>query len=274
MTSPVGELLAHGDGLGVTVGHVDPVDAVHRADLRGAGEVVDEPAAGVEALGGLEDARVVGEGAQLAAAVLEALRRGPAVEEAVGAGRVLGEVGVAALGVDDDGLVGVAAEGLDGLGVAVGAAVVGVDLEDVAVVLGHAVLAGLVLVLLAGEPGAPRGAAARAVGGGARDADPLGDLAAGPDLDDRAAAGRGRVVDEALGERHRVLPVGAGALELVVVDEEGGAAGAVEGGGAVVVGRGELARLQLGLPAVGDDAVRESGGQREDALRGRAISGP
>lgn len=172
---------------------------------------------------------------------------------------------MAALRVDDDGLVVVTPEELQGFGVPVGAPVGRVDLEDVTVVPGHAVDAGPVGVLLAGEPGAPRGAAARAVGGGARDADPLGDPAVGAHLDDGAAAGRGGVVDQALGERHGVGPVGARALQLVVVDEEGGAAGAVEGGRAVVVGGGELARLQAGLPAVGDDPVAEAGGQREDA---------
>src|SRR5439155_21117541 len=42
---------------------------------------------------------------------------------------------------------------------------------------------------------------------------------------------------------------------------------AVEGGGAVVVGGGELARLQLGPAAVGDDPVLEAGGEGEDAVR-------
>jgi hypothetical protein len=125
---------------------------------------------------------------------------------------------VASLGVDDDSLVGVAAQGLDGLGVEVGLAVVGVDLEDVAVVLGEALGTGLVLGLLAGEPGVPGGAAARAVGGGAGDADPLGHVVTVPgDLDDGDAVGRSRGVDEALGERHRVRPVGAGAGQFVVV---------------------------------------------------------
>ena len=173
---------------------------------------------------------------------------------------------MAAPGVHHDGFMGVTAQRLDGLGVAARAAVRGVDLEDIAVVLGHAVLAGPVLGLLTGQPGAPRGVAARAVGGGAGEPHPLGDLVAAH-LDDRAAAGRGGVVDEALGERDGVLPAGSRALQLVVVDEQGRAARTGEGGGAVMVGRGELPGLQPGPPAVRDDPVREPGGQRENAVR-------
>lgn len=77
---------------------------------------------------------------------------------------------------------------------------------------------------------------------------------------------RRRVVDQALGERDRVRPARARALQLVVVDEQGRAARAAEGGGAVVVGGGDLTGLQLGPAAVGDDAVLEPGGQREDAV--------
>jgi hypothetical protein len=244
-------------------GNDHPVD---RADPGGAGEVVDEPAARVVAPGRLQDARVVLEPAELSAAVLEAVRRDPAEEKAVGLVGVLRQIGVAALGVDDDGLVVEAAEGLDGPRVAVGAAVVGVDLEDMAVVLGHTVLAGPVGVLLAGQPGAPRGVSTSAVGGGTGYADPFGTAAVAVGLDDRAAAGRGGVVDEALGERDGVLPLGAGALELMVDDQERRSAGAFEGGGAVVLLGGELTRLQLGDPAVGDDPVREPGGQGEEAL--------
>ncbi len=57
------------------------------------------------------------------------------------------------------------------------------------------------------------------------------------------------------------------AAEFVVVDEEGGAARALEGGGAVVVGRGVLAGLQPGPAGVGDDLVPEAGGQGEDPVR-------
>ncbi len=206
----------------------------------------------------------------------EAAGRGPAVEQPVGPGGVLGQVRVALARVDDHGLVVVPAEGLDGLRVAVGAAVVRVDLEDVAVVLGHAVLAGEVGVLLAGQPGVPGGGAARAVGRRTGDAHPFGDLAAAPDLDDRATAGRGRVVDEALGERDGTVPVLPPALELVVVDEEGDAAVALEGRGPVVVGRGGLAGLQPGDAAVRDHAVPEAGGKGEDAGRigdERAVAG-
>lgn len=197
----------------------------------------------------------------------EPARRGPAVEQPVGAGCVLGQVGVALARVDDHGLVVVAAEGLDRARVAVGAAVVRVHLEDVAVVLGHAVPAREVRALLAGQPGAPGGGTARAVGGRTGDAHPFGDLAAAPDLDDRAAARRGRVVDEALGVRDGVGPVLPAAPELVVVDEEGDPAAALEGGGAVVVGRGALAGLQLRHPAVGDHSVGEPGGEREQSGR-------
>ncbi len=178
--------------------------------------------------------------------------------------------------VDDHGLVGVPAEGLDRLRVAVGAPVVRVDLEHVPVVLGHAVLAREVLGLLAGQPGLPGGGAARAVGRRTGDAHPFGDLAAAPDLDDRAAAGRGRVVDEALGEWDGVRPVRPLALELVVVDEEGDPAVALEGGRAVVVGRRGLARFEGGDPAVGDHAVAESGGEGEQSRRvreERAVAG-
>lgn len=175
---------------------------------------------------------------------------------------------MAALGVDDDRLVRVAAQRLDRLRVAVGPAVVRVDLEDVAVVLQEAVLAGLVLGLLAGQPGAPRGAAMRR-SWWRSPATPTHSTtwppcwATSTMVTPPAGAG---VVDQALGQRDRVRPVGAGTGQLVVGGEQRGTAQALEGGGAVMVGGGRLAGLQLGDAGPGDDAVREALGQREDAL--------
>lgn len=132
-----------------------------------------------------------------------ALGERPAVGQAGGAGRVLGGTDVVAAPVDRHGLVGEPAQRLDRLRVPVGGVVEGVDLEDVAVVLLERTGGGELLGLLTGQPGVPGRLAARAVGGGAGDADALGDAVAVPvDLDDRAAARSARVLGQAREVRH------------------------------------------------------------------------
>jgi hypothetical protein len=196
-----------------------------------------------------------------------AARRCPAVEQAVGLRGVLGQVDRAAARVDRGRLVFEAAQGLDRLRVAVGPLVERVHLEDVPVVLAETVLTGAGVDLLAGQPRVPRRLPARAVGRGAGDTDPLpGPATVATDLDDRAATGRGGVVDEAVYVRDGQLGTPRLA-DLVVGDEHGRAAAAPERAGAVVVARGGLTRLQHGAPGLGDDRVPEPGGQRE-ALRG------
>ena len=191
----------------------------------------------------------------------------PAVEQAVGLGGVLGEVDVAAVGVDRDGLVLEPAQRQDRLRVLVGRRVERVDLEDVAVVALEAVGSGQGVDLLAGQPGVPRGHAAGAVGGGAGDADVLPDSVAVPvDLDDGGAPSGPGIVGQAVEVRHGQLGA-EGVADLVVVDHHGAAAVAPEGAGAVVVAGGELARLERGHTGFADHLVRESLGQRE-ALRG------
>ena len=152
---------------------------------------------------------------------------------------------------------------------------VGPDLEDVAVVLledaGPVALvprvAGPVLGLLAGEPGAPRGRAAGAVGDGAGEGDELAEVAAGPvGRDHRAAAGvdGARVVDRALDVRHAEL---GARVDLVVLDQGVPAAAGVVDGHAVVVGRGRaLAAVEPGDAGPGDDGVAEALGQGQDAV--------
>src|SRR5690606_35386765 len=109
-----------------------------------------------------------------------------------------------------------------------------VDLEDEAVVLGVAVGAGLVLGLLAGQPGVPGRRSARAVDGRTGDGDPLrADPAVRVQGQRGAAALALRIVGEAVDGRHRYP---AGLAVLVVADEVHLAAPAAEGGHPVVVG--------------------------------------
>ena len=142
-----------------------------------------------------------------------------------------------------------------------------VDLEDEPVVLGVVAGARLVLVLLAGQPGVPRGGAARAVHRGAGDGDPLGvDAAAGPDLQRGAAARRARIVGDPLDGRHPVRGVRA---VLVVADEPGAPLPAGEGGHAVAgAGDGPLSGAQR-LPLAGQDGVPEPARQVQEPVRVR-----
>ena len=201
------------------------------------------------------------------------LRRRPAVEQAVRGARVLGQVDAAALRVDREGLVGVAAERLDGLGDRLA---VGEDLEGVAVVArvdpAGAVLAGpggaaLGLGLLAGQPAAPGGRAAGAVGQRAGDADPLPQVATpvvGLDHRAPAAVERRRVVDGALDVRHAQRRAGR---QLVVLDQPQPVTLRVEHRGPVVVRGGGGAVAELGLPGVGHHLVGEARRQREQPVR-------
>lgn len=258
------ELLADRGGRGEPVRDRDPGDVVRRPDLRGGGQVGDLASA-LGAQHGLERARgatAVGErqGAEGALARLEAGRRGPAVVEAVRSVGVLGEVDGAGR-VDGYRLVRVAAQELQRDRVDVGVPVERVDLEHPAVVLlEHAALA--LLGLLAGQPRVPRGAAAGAVVVGAGEADVLADpVALLVDDDVRRPAPCAGVEGQAVERRHAVRLVAA---DLVVVDQNH--AGAVlEHGRAVGVARRRLAALEQRLTGVGDDLVREAGGQREQA---------
>src|SRR5699024_8953175 len=136
-------------------------------------QVGDVRAVSLEGDEGLEGADlhvpVGGELVERALALRVAGRRGPAVEEAARARRVLGEVDLTGPRVDRGGLVGEPAEELqrDRRRVDVGPLALRVDLEDVPVVLLEAVAPGALLGLLAGQPRAPGRDAAGAVVDGA-----------------------------------------------------------------------------------------------------------
>ncbi len=251
---------------------------------RGVHRQVGHEGAAVGRVHRLEGPGVVGEVVEAAAARGVAVRA-PAVEQAVGAAGVLGAVDVAAPGVDDDGLVREAPEGLDRAGVVRVARVVRVDLEDVAVVLAD-VLGGVgqLLGLLAGEPGAPRADPAGAVGPGAGERDDLGDApAAAVDGDRRRAAlGAALVVGDAgavgHGGRHRV---GVAVAVLVVRHEHPAAAAAGEGAGAVVARGAQLAAVVEGrrgdrvaaVPATARTVYEKPAG-RSSRPSGSVTSGP
>ncbi len=256
----------HGEG----VRHVDPLDLVEaRARLLDRGQVGDarnphrlEPPARAQ-------------GAQAPARPL----RKEAVEEAERLLEgVLGLVDDAVARVHRDRLVLEAAH--RGQRDRAGAVrVVRVDLEDEAVVLGVPVGARLVLGLLAGQPGPPRGGPARAVDGRTRDGDTLGqDAVAGVQRQRRAAALTRRVVGEAGDGRDG--PWGGGAVLVVAhqVDAAAVPGGAApgEGGHAVVVGGDRpLPGAQL-VALAGQDPVGEAPRQVEQAVRvgdQRAVSG-
>lgn len=151
-----------------------------------------------------------------------------------------------------------------------------VDLEDEAVVLGVAVRPGLVLGLLAGQPGTPGGRPTGAVDGGAGDGDPLTeDVVPAVEFQGRTATLGGRVVRQAGNGRDADLPAEP---VLVVADEVHPAPAAGEGGHAVVVaGDGTLAGAErIALP--GEDLVaeayrevEESGGVGDEGTVGRPV---
>lgn len=151
---------------------------------------------------------------------------------------------------------------------------VGVDLEDVAVVVLRTPLALPGLGLLAAEPGAPRGDAAGTVRRRAGEADDLaqpGALRVG--LDDRAAACHRGVVGEPVERGDGVLGIGQRLADLVVHDQQRAAAAPRERAGAVVEPGCGFAGLQAGAPGGGHEPVGEAGGQREEAV-GVVAKGP
>jgi hypothetical protein len=245
-----------GPRAGVAVGDRHPRDGVGGVGLVEVGDDLAGPV-GSRHRGELSGARV--EGLERAAAAAEPGGWGPPVDGAVGVGGVLGEVDGEGVGVDAAGLVDEPAEGFDRLRVSVGLQVDRVDLEDVAVT----VLVGL----LAGQPGAPGGDPASAVGGGPGECDGLPDeLAVGGGLDDGAAAAGVLAPGVAAQVRDGAAVVGA-AADLVVEHDEHVPVRGWERGGTVVDPGGGVLGVEAGLPGLGDHSVGEPLGQREHAVR-------
>ena len=196
-----------------------------------------------------------------------ALGRGPSVEQAVRVGGVLGLVDLTGGRVDRSRFVLEPAEGTDGLRVAVGVLVVGVDLEDVAVPPPQSVAgSGHLVGLLAGEPGLPGRRGPGAVDEGARQAHVLTDpIAAAIDLDGGRAAEGALVVDQARQVRHAVQEAGT---HLVVGHQHAAVStGAYEGCGAVRGLGGDLPALEPGHAGLGDHRVGEPLGQSQASGR-------
>jgi len=216
----------------------------------------------------LQCAGVVGERAQRAVAQRQrGVRRREAIQQPVRLAGVLAEVDRAGVRVDRAGLVGVTAECLDRLRVAVCILVVGIDLEDVTVALAAGEDR---LGLLAGQPGLPWRAPARTVVVRAGEADVLADaVSVLVDLDVGRAAASLLVVDKA---RDRWHAVGLAATDLMIVDEHAAVAAMThERGGAIgVIGR-QRPTLQPRDARLRDDRVAKPAGS--DKI-GSATSGP
>src|SRR5690606_5167882 len=135
--------------------------------------------------------------------------------------------------------------------------------EDEAVVLGVAVGAGLVLGLLAGQPGAPRSRSARAVDGGPRDRNPFGQHPVAVVQGQRRTAALAlRVVGEALDDRDGYGGVRA---VLVVAHRADVAVAAGERRHAVVVGGDRALAGAQRIAFAGEHRVAEARRQVEQS---------
>ncbi len=161
--------------------------------------------------------------------------RGPVVQQTVGPIGVLSEIHVTRVGVDHHCLVGESTECLDRFRIAVAAQVVGIDLEDVAVVL-QETTASFGFVLFAGQPGSPRCHASSTVAEGACQRDHFGEaptvLVSGEGCG--AAKCRTGIVGETGTVRNRLN--GRGSVLVVRDQNVAGASLTPEASGAVVAG--------------------------------------